>query len=226
MTFELKAVAWDIDGTLIDSEPLHDAVLSATCADCGVDLRDLPADRFLGVHIDDVWQALEERLAGRIERDAWMSLLINAYVQRSTELVGFPDVLPVMRALAQQGIRQVCVSNSGREIVNANLAAIGIDDLIDFSISLDDVSKGKPDPEPYFQAAARLGLQPAQVAAIEDSATGARAAHAAGMRVFGIGTSPIPLAAATVLSRQQLLPYLILPKGELNSSLRSPAYGS
>lgn len=226
MMAEIRAIAWDIDGTLVDSEPLHDEVLISTCADCGVDLRDLPADRFLGVHVNDVWLALEERLIGRIERDAWMRLLTGTYVNRSSELAGFPDVVPVMRALAARGIRQVCVSNSGREIVDANLAALGVGDMVDFSISLDDVNHGKPDPEPYISAARRLGLSPSQMAAVEDSPTGSRAAHAAGMRVFGIGSSPIPLAEITVATREELLPFLISSKSEPITSPRSAAYGS
>jgi HAD superfamily hydrolase (TIGR01509 family) len=209
MTPSVKAVAWDIDGTLIDSEPVHDDILMSTCAACGVDLSDLPSDQFLGVHVNDVWLSLEGRLAGRIKRDEWMRLLIDSYVRRSVELAGFPDVIPVMQALSAREVRQVCVSNSGREIVNANLAAIGVTDLIDFSISLDDVTRGKPDAEPYTQAARRLGLSPSQMVAIEDSPTGAQAAHAAGMRVLGIGSSSIPFAEATVSTREALLPYLI-----------------
>jgi beta-phosphoglucomutase-like phosphatase (HAD superfamily) len=222
---EVKAVAWDIDGTLVDSEPLHDEILVSTCAGFGVDLGDLPADAFLGVHANDVWLALEGRLSGRTGRESWMGALVDAYVRRSVELKGFPDALAVMRSLADRGVRQVCVSNSGRRVVDANLAAIGVDGIIEFSISLDDVARGKPDPEPYATAAKRLGLAPAEMVAVEDSPTGARAAHEAGMRVFGIGPSPVPLAEATAPTREALLPLLVAAAGGPNPTPRNAAAG-
>lgn len=225
MNLEVKAIAWDIDGTLVDSEPLHDEVLVSTCAGFGVDLQDLPADAFLGVHVNDVWQALEQRLAGRTGRGPWMRMLADSYIRRSAELKGFPDVIPVMRSLAGNGARQVCVSNSVRGIVDANLAAIGVNDIIEFSISLDDVTLGKPEPEPYLLAAERLGLDPSQIAAIEDSPTGAQAASKAGMRVFGIGALPIPFAEATAPTREELLPFLIASMSAQAADPRDPASG-
>ncbi len=65
--------------------------------------------------------------------------------------------IETMRELAERGVAQACVSNSGRTIVDANIKALGVGKLIAFSLSLDDVSSGKPDPEPYREAARRLG---------------------------------------------------------------------
>ena len=84
-----------------------------------------------------------------------------------------PGALEAVRALAALGVAQACVSNSGRAIVDANLDALGIRPTMAFSISLDDVSAGKPDPEPYREAARRFAL-PGGVAAVEDSGAGAR----------------------------------------------------
>ena len=83
------------------------------------------------------------------------------------------------------GVAQACVSNSGRAVVDANLDALGIRQTMAFSISLDDVSAGKPDPEPYREAARRFALPPAAVVAVEDSGAGARSARAAGLYVVG-----------------------------------------
>ena len=60
---------------------------------------------------------------------------------------------------------------------------LGITDLISFSISREDVARGKPDPEPYAEACRRVGLQPHEVLAIEDSSTGSQSASAAGMPI-------------------------------------------
>ena len=81
------------------------------------------------------------------------------------------------------------MSNSGRTIVDANFEALGIGKIIAFSLSLDDVSSGKPDPEPYREAARRFALPAATVIAVEDSGAGARSARAAGLYV--VGYSPV-----------------------------------
>ena len=87
--------------------------------------------------------------------------------------------------VAARGVAQACVSNSGRRIVDANINALGIGEIIAFSLSLGDVSAGKPDPEPYREAARRLGAEPQATVAVEDSGAGARSARAAGLYVVG-----------------------------------------
>jgi len=207
----ISAIAWDIDGTLIDSEPLHDAVLEEVCLAYGAHLSDLPADHFRGKHMPEVWSVLEPRLRPGLAYGEWKDAIIDRYVARAPELVPINGALEVMHAFAAAGIRQACVSNSGRRVVDANLAALGIDRLIEFSISLDDVTEGKPAPEPYATAARRLGLAPGAVAAVEDSLPGATSARAAGLVVFGLVHAGAAIAAAEVTIRQLAeLPGLIL----------------
>ena len=91
---------------------------------------------------------------------------------------------------------QACVSNSGRTIVDANIKALGIGKIIAFSMSLEDVSAGKPDPEPYREAARRLGAEPQATVAVEDSGAGARSARAAGLFVVGYSPSGEPFVGA------------------------------
>ena len=71
--------------------------------------------------------------------------------------------------------------------MNANLAALGDLPYLRFSISLDDVSHGKPHPEPYTMAAERLGVAPVRLLAVEDSESGVASARAAGLRTAAIG---------------------------------------
>ena len=207
----IRAVAWDIDGTLIDSEPLHDAVLNEICLSYGASLADIPPDHFRGVHMPDVWTALQPRLPAGLDKQEWYGAIVGRYVERAGELQPLPGALETMRAFSDAGIRQVCVSNSGRRVVDANLAALAVLDLIDFSISLDDVSAGKPEPEPYLLAARRLGIPAAPIAAVEDSVAGATSARAAGLRVFGLAPVDGRIEPAhETISRLHDLPGLIL----------------
>jgi HAD superfamily hydrolase (TIGR01509 family) len=112
------------------------------------------------------------------------------------ELEPNPGALEAMRNLAQLGVAQACVSNSGRTIVDANIEALGIAKTIAFSLSLDDVSSGKPDPEPYREAARRFALPAAKVVAVEDSGAGARSARAAGLYVVGYSPSGEPFVGS------------------------------
>ena len=180
-----RAVAWDIDGTLIDSEGLHERSLIETSAAFGVDLSDLPDEAFRGVHMRDVWTALKARFPGGLEGEDWIAAIERFYVARAPSLSPVPGALETVRALAAKGVPQACVSNSGRAVVDANLDALGIRPAISFSLSLEDVSAGKPDPAPYREAVRRFGLPAATVVAAEDSWAGALSARVAGLYVLG-----------------------------------------
>jgi HAD superfamily hydrolase (TIGR01509 family) len=191
-----RAIAWDIDGTLIDSEPLHQRALVAASAALGVDLSDLEPEAFLGVHAIDIWRALEPRFPAGSSFDAWVGGIEGYYVEHAGELKPNPGALEAMGELANRGVAQACVSNSGRAIVDANIRALGVAEIIAFSLSLDDVSSGKPDPEPYLKAARRLGGEPHATVAIEDSGAGARSARAAGLYVVGYSPSGAPFVGS------------------------------
>ena len=186
----LKAVAWDIDGTLVDSEPLHHRALLAGSASFDVDLSDLPEEEFLGVHMADVWRILRPRMPEGLAEQAWLDTIIRHYVAHRHEARPMPGAVEAVRALSAAGIPQACVSNSSRPIVDANLDALGIAGLMAFSLSFDDVPRGKPDPSPYAEACRRLGLAPREVLAVEDSATGIASARAAGLACAALGFDP------------------------------------
>lgn len=180
---KLRAVAWDVDGTLVDSEPLHHRALLEVSKRFGVDLSDLPDQAFRGVHMRDVWLALLQRMPKDLTEGAWLAAINEFYVRHKHQLKEEPNVMRTIKTLNDNGIIQVCVSNSVREIVTANLEALSIVDFMSFTISLDDVREGKPSPEPYVKACSQLGLNPKQVLAVEDSQTGVASARAAGLRV-------------------------------------------
>jgi beta-phosphoglucomutase-like phosphatase (HAD superfamily) len=166
-----SAVAWDIDGTLIDSEPLHQRALVAASAALGVDLSDVEPEAFLGVHAIDIWKALRPRFPARSSFKTWIAAIEGYYVAHAGELQPNPGALEAMRKLTERGIAQACVSNSGRAIVDANIETLGVGKIIAFSLSL--------------EAARRFALQAAEVVAVEDSGAGARSARAAGLYVVG-----------------------------------------
>ena len=192
------AVAWDIDGTLVDSEPLHHRALLVGSAAFGVDLSDLPNQAFRGIHMGDVWVKLRPRLPAFLNEEEWLQAISHHYVEHRAELIPMSRAVETVRCLCDLGIPQACVSNSSRSIVDANIDALGIRECISFSISLDDVTLGKPDPFPYFEACRILNVDPHRTLAVEDSSTGAQSARAAGLIVAGYSKDSWPKGAVDV----------------------------
>jgi len=164
----LRAVAWDVDGTLVDSEPLHHRALVAATLTFGIDLSDLPEQHFRGIHMGDVWTALRARLPPALQEAEWLYAITSHYIADRGVLKPLPGAVETIAALAIREVPQACVSNSHRAIVETNLDALGISRFMAFTIAFDDVAAGKPDPEPYRIAARRFGLAPAAVLAVED----------------------------------------------------------
>ena len=140
---KFTAIAWDVDGTLVDSEPLHHRALLAACHRFGLDLSHIPETRFYGVHINDVWQALRADLPAGLDQDVWLAAIEDYYHDHSHELVAIPGSRETIRKLAAKGVKQACVSNSCRRIVEANLQALGIRECIDVVVTLDDVHQDR-----------------------------------------------------------------------------------
>jgi HAD superfamily hydrolase (TIGR01509 family) len=210
---KVAAVAWDIDGTLIDSEPRHHRALVEASRYWQVDLADLSDQAFRGIHMRDVWSSLSSRFPLRLTFEEWLAAINDAYITDREGLAAVTGAVETINALASAGIPQICVSNSNRAIVDANIEALGIAPLIVGSISIDDVTAGKPGPEPYLRACELLGCLPQTVIAIEDSITGVRSARQAGLFTVAFSTDETPFAEADVVIRD--LRSLLTIVGEL-----------
>jgi HAD superfamily hydrolase (TIGR01509 family) len=192
----ISAVAWDVDGTLVDSEPLHHEALIAACLHWNVDISDISEERFRGMHMGDVWRALMPRMPASANEEEWNRANDDFYVEHRHILKPMPRAIETVATLAEAGIRQICVSNAGRRLLDANLDALGLGAIMEFTLSIDDVGNGKPHPEPYASGCTRLGLRPQQMAAIEDSETGRRSARAAGFLVIAYDHMEGPISHA------------------------------
>ena len=212
----IRAVLWDIDGTLVNSEPLHLRALLATCTNHGVDITDLQADGFIGISLYGVWFAIQDRLPGRLTRDRWIQDVNEYYCAHAHELAAMPHALEVVKSLSRAGLDQVAVSNSNRCIVDANLDVTGLNWYMRFALSIDDVPAGKPDPTPYSMALDRLRVGPFQAVAIEDSPTGVASAKAAGLRVIGCShlTDHLEMADTPIQSLKEVAEHLMLERAD------------
>lgn len=179
-----KAVYWDMDGTLVDSEPLHDEALSAVLKGLGIGP---PADlheRVLGQTAQRVYAMMRDEFGVQLPFEQWIARKYDFYLAHAPRLKARRGAMEIFRELERRGVVQAVVSNSDRLVVDANLRAVGICVPGMKTVSRNDVLNGKPDPEPFLRAAFLTGVEAAQTVVLEDSRTGAAAGLAAGMRTI------------------------------------------
>ena len=210
----IEAVVFDMDGVLIDSEPIHFEATRALLADLGIDYVPDLEENFFGCTDWDVFHALraryrlavdEEQLAAR-----WVARSVNLLGEPLVPMPGVPDVL---HALHHRRLRLALASSSAPPIIAATLKGLGLSDLFEFTLSGHDVERGKPAPDIFLEAARRLDVRTDALLIIEDSFNGVSAAVAAGIRCVAV---PCPSTARQDFARAmarlrdltELLPWL------------------
>ena len=179
-----KAVYWDMDGTLVDSEPLHEAALVAALRSVGIAP---PADlheRVLGQAAWPVYAMLREEFGLDLGFEDWIVRKYDHYLPLAQALEPREGAIEIFSELRAAGVAQAVVSNSDRLVVDANLRAVGLLYPGMRTVSRNDVREGKPAAEPFLRAAFLTGLDPADSFVMEDSRTGAMAGIAAGMKTI------------------------------------------
>ena len=196
MTF--AAILWDLDGTLVDSEPAHAAAFDAALAELGLSVQPDFHARMLGVNEAGVYEALVAETGAVISRADWGRRKWSHYQRHAAAIRRRAGVADVAVALSARGIPAAVVSNSTADEVAVALVATGLGPVFATTVSFADVSRGKPDPEGYLLGAQRLGVPPAACLVVEDSPVGAAAGQAAGMGVIfhPQAAHPDPVAAA------------------------------
>jgi len=190
----IKAIIFDMDGVIIDSEPFIREAAIRMFAEKG---QTVQAEDFL-----PFTGAGEDRFIGGVAEKYGLNLEMPQDKDRTYEIYaelvkGKLDPLPgvhefIKRARAK-GLKLAVASAADRVKVDINLGEIGLsEESFDAVITGSDVTRKKPDPEIFLTAAAKLGVDPAECLVCEDAVNGVRAAKAAGMRSLGILTSFTP----------------------------------
>lgn len=179
-----KAVFWDMDGTLTDSEPLHEAALAAALGSVGIAPPPNLHERVLGIAAWPVYEMLRDECGLALPFEEWIARKYERYLTLVADLQPRPGAIEIFRELKALGVQQAVVSNSDRLVVDANLAAVGLVYPGMRTVSRNDVREGKPHPEPFLRAAWLCDVDPAEAIAIDDSVTGATAGLAAGMKTI------------------------------------------
>jgi HAD superfamily hydrolase (TIGR01509 family) len=183
----LAAVIFDMDGVLVDSEPLHHQATQAALGARGAAFTARDNLVFLGATDEEMFRVLRVLF----DLESGTAELVAAKRGRLLELLRAdarprPGVPEVPRALREAGLLLGLVSASARPVIDAVLAAVGLRDAFRVVVSGDEVARGKPAPDGYLMAVRRLGVEPGQALAVEDSRNGVLAAREAGLAVAAI----------------------------------------
>jgi HAD superfamily hydrolase (TIGR01509 family) len=186
---EVRGVVFDLDGVLLDSEPLHFRAACRVFREEGRTLSESAYREWIGRGALDTWTDWKKRhgLAADVQA------LIAADERARFEEIGcgidpIPEAVELARRLASAGMPLAIASSSTPKTIDAELAALGLDDVFDTRVSGEHVKRPKPAPDVYLRAADRLGLPPQACLAIEDSPVGVAAAKGAEMTCIAVPT--------------------------------------
>jgi HAD superfamily hydrolase (TIGR01509 family) len=190
-----EAVVFDLDGVLVDSDHIWHEVREGLARERGGRWTDHSEADMMGMSSTEWSQYLHDVVglpqAPQELNDEVVRRMLARY---EVELPLIGGAAEAVQRLASS-FRLAVASSSNRELIDGVLAAAGLAEHFEVTVSSEEVARGKPSPDVYLEAARRLGLDPAACAAIEDSANGIRAAHVAGMWVVAIPNRRYPPAA-------------------------------
>ncbi len=189
---EYRAAIFDLDGTLVQSEPAWEEAKRRVLAQMGVSVGQEVYDAFVGRGLrgflaevlgPDLPEARRAELASRIGAEA------DVLLPQMRQPV--PGAAEAVTRLVAGGLRIAVCSSSPRRHIHAALAQLGLTDRVSAIVSGADLPRGKPDPLPYLETLRLLAVEPAAAFAVEDALPGAVSAHAAGLAVIGIGAESL-----------------------------------
>jgi HAD superfamily hydrolase (TIGR01509 family) len=192
----IEAVVFDMDGVLVDTEHLWDEVREALTEEWGGRYTPEAQEAMMGMSSPEWSRYLHEVVGLREPPEVINAEVVRRMLERyEMDLPVVPGAVEAVRRLAREGYRLAVASSSNRELIDGVLRRLELSELFEVTVSSEEVARGKPAPDVYLETAHRLGLPPGRCAAIEDSASGIRAAHAAGMRVIAYPNRHYPPAA-------------------------------
>ncbi len=202
-----KAVLWDMDGTLVDSEELHWIAWRTTMANEGIAIT---REQFLstfGQRNDSIvptWLGSAATVE-RIERIGQAKEELYRHLVRRVGIAPESGVATWLDRLHKHGWQQAIASAAPRANIDAVLEALSVKHVFQGVVSAEDVHRGKPDPEVYLLAASRVGVPAERCIVVEDAGAGIEGARRAGMRSIGISHDGKDLRADVVVESLDLL---------------------
>lgn len=186
-----KAILFDMDGVLIDSEPFHEQSIVELSAELG--------EAITGKEVLDSFKGAPEFVMGRrlLEMYPASGLTSDEIIRRKGDIYAgmfarvplLPGILEFLEQSKASGLRFALATSANRFTQELSFRGHGLSPWFEAIVTGEDITRGKPDPEPYLLAASKLGIAAEDCVVIEDSLNGVRSGKAAGCKVIAITTT-------------------------------------
>jgi HAD superfamily hydrolase (TIGR01509 family) len=211
----IRAVVFDLDGVLVDSEQVWDGVREALARERGGNWHEGAQRDMMGMSSPEWSRYMRDRIGLEETPEEINRIVVERMLERyAAGPPWLPGAVDAVRRTAADFVLGLA-SSSNRELIDLVLEAGGITGCFRATVSSEEVAAGKPAPDVYLEAARRLGFAPAECSAVEDSHNGIRSAKAAGMRCVAIPNAHFPPgeavaeADAVVRSLAELTPEVL-----------------
>ncbi|MFI0239143.1 HAD family hydrolase [Streptomyces sp. NPDC016845] len=188
MNIPHTAVVFDLDGTLVDSEPNYYKASVATLARYGVEgFTWADHETYVGISTAETIDFWKRRYGIDAPADEILADKTARYLELArADTPVFPQMRLFVERLHEAGVPMIVASGSSRDAIDSILSGTGLAEFLTRYVSADEVEHGKPAPDVFLEAARRLGVDPERCVVLEDAAPGAAAAHSAGMRCIAV----------------------------------------
>ena len=189
-TFQARAAIFDLDGVLVDSEPLYADALNRVMVKEGVEpLTEAESRSLIGTTVEATWNAIKEMRSLTKPFEYYVGIYSPTLIEIFREGLELqPGAMAAVQAVRDRGLPLGLATSSRRAWVDVKLEVAGVTGIFDAVVTGDEVQQGKPSPEIYLSVARLLGIAPSECLAIEDSPSGVASAAAAGMYTVAVRT--------------------------------------
>jgi len=192
----IKAIIYDLDDLMVNSNPLHTEASDKVLQKYGVSQKKLPEHiraKFIGMRVSDILKNLIDyfQLGVNLEdlREKRSAIFLEL-VRKKLQVM--PGLFQSLKLFRQNKFKIALASSGTKKYINIVLEKFKVADYFDVIVSGDDVKRGKPSPETYFIAVKKLSIRPSQAVVLEDATNGIAAAKAAGCFCIAVKNSHTP----------------------------------
>lgn len=187
MKILIKAVIFDMDGVIIDSEPLHYEANKEIFSSLGIPIQDVPYSNYIGVSNEDMWQDLKNTFSLPYSVNELVEKQNNETLKyfKKSSFKPIDGIVELLITLKNNTFKIGLASSSPEVLIKEVLNFLNLDEYFDVYASADHVARGKPKPDLFIYTAGLLQVRPKECIVIEDSKNGVKAAKAAGMKCIG-----------------------------------------
>lgn len=187
-----RTLLFDLDGTLAETDSLHLPTWVEVLLPHGIEVDEaFYRENISGRANAEIVENLLPNLSAREGREIFEAKEAS-FRERAGELEPLPGLLDCLKSVRERGLKTGLVTNAPRENVGVVLPALRLEDFFDAVVLAEEVRAGKPDPEPYRAALEKLGADPHETLAFEDSVSGIVSAVGAGISTVGIASTQEP----------------------------------